>query len=143
MSLAGRPLPTADVGYPVAHLGGQLFGGEFLGGRGELADDEVLLAVDADRLHQPHDPLDLVAQERTSAAKAEEERLQRERDANDLRHVMSSKQGRRFAYRLLSGMGLYRLSFNAENQQLTAFNEGARNQGIMLLTEIMEACPEI
>jgi hypothetical protein len=24
----GRPLPTADVGYPVAQLGGQLSGGE-------------------------------------------------------------------------------------------------------------------
>lgn len=91
---------------------------------------------------QEHDPLDLVDQERTAAAKAEEERLQRERDANDLRHVMSSKQGRRLVYRLLSGMGLYRLSFNADNPQLTAFNEGARNQGIALLGEIMEACPD-
>lgn len=91
---------------------------------------------------QEHDPLDLVAQERAATAKVEEERLQRERDANDLRFVMSSKQGRRFVYRLLSGMGLYRLSFNADNSQLTAFNEGARNQGIALLTEIMETCPD-
>ena len=28
MSVQGRPLPTADVGYPVAQLGGQLSGGE-------------------------------------------------------------------------------------------------------------------
>jgi len=89
-----------------------------------------------------HDPSDLDAQERNATEKAAEERLQRERATNDLRQVMSSKQGRRFVYRLLSGMGLYRLSFNAENQLLTAFNEGARNRGIELLTEIMEACPE-
>jgi hypothetical protein len=28
MSLKGRPLPTTDVGYPFAQLGGQLSGGE-------------------------------------------------------------------------------------------------------------------
>lgn len=28
MSLRGRPLPTADVGYPVDQLGSQLSGGE-------------------------------------------------------------------------------------------------------------------
>jgi hypothetical protein len=28
MSLKGRPLPTADVGSPVAQLGGHLSGGE-------------------------------------------------------------------------------------------------------------------
>jgi hypothetical protein len=28
MSLQGRPLPTADVGYPVAQVGSQLSGGE-------------------------------------------------------------------------------------------------------------------
>ena len=92
--------------------------------------------------HQEHDPIDTADQERIAALTAEKERLQREREVNDLRHVMSSKQGRRFVYRLLGGMGLYRLSFNAESDRLTAFNEGARNQGLMLLSEITEACPD-
>jgi hypothetical protein len=89
-----------------------------------------------------HDPLDPIAQERNSARVAEEERLQREREANDLRYVMNSKPGRRFVYRLLSGAGLYRLSFNADSDRVTAFNEGARNRGLELLSEIMAACPE-
>lgn len=91
-----------------------------------------------------HEPLDLDAQERTTAKAAEEERLAREKEQNDLRFVLGSKQGRRFMYRLLSGTGLYRLSMSLGNTDplLTAFNEGQRNVGLQMLSEITEACPE-
>lgn len=93
---------------------------------------------------QEHNPLDLAGQERTAATRAEEERLAREKEQNDLRWVMSSKQGRRFMYRLLSEAGLYRLSFNLDNTDplATAFNEGQRNIGLTRLSEITEACPD-
>lgn len=91
-----------------------------------------------------HDPLDLIDQERTAATRAEEERLAREKEQNDLRWVMGSKQGRRFMYRLLSEAGLYRLSINLGNTDslLTAFNEGQRNIGLQMLGEITEACQD-
>jgi len=88
-----------------------------------------------------HDPLDLAGQERTAATKAEEERLLREKELNDLRWVMSTKQGRRFMWRLLSGAGLYRPSFNTD-PVVMAFNEGTRNGGLVQLNDIMEACPD-
>lgn len=88
-----------------------------------------------------HDPLDLIGQERTAAAIAEEERLAKEKEQNDLRWVMSTKQGRRFVYRLLSRAGVFQSSFNTNNAVM-AFNEGNRNAGLQLLTDIMEACPE-
>lgn len=90
---------------------------------------------------QEHDPLDLIGQERTAAATAEEERLAREKEQNDLRWVMSNKQGRRFIYRLLSEAGVYRLSFNTNNAVM-AFNEGGRNIGLNLLNNVMGSCPE-
>ena len=87
-----------------------------------------------------HDPFDLVGQERAKANIAEEERLQREKDQGDLRHVMGSKEGRRFMWRQLSEAGVYRSSFDS-NPVLMAFNEGNRNRGLLLLNDIMEACP--
>lgn len=90
---------------------------------------------------QEHEPLDLNAQERASAKAAEEERLAKEKEQNDLRWVMSNKQGRRFMWRLLSEAGVFRLSFNTNNATM-AFNEGYRSAGLKQLNEIMEACPE-
>lgn len=90
---------------------------------------------------EEHEPLDLDAQERTAAKAAEEERLAREREQNDLRWVMSSKQGRRFMWRLLSRAGLFQSSFNPDNAVM-AFNEGNRNAGLSQMNDIMEACPE-
>lgn len=91
---------------------------------------------------EEHNPTDLAGQERTTAKAAEEERLRREREANDLRWVLSTKQGRRFMWRLLSEAGVYRLSFNT-NAATMAFNEGARNIGLGLVTSITEACPDL
>lgn len=88
-----------------------------------------------------HNPLDLNAQERSTADLAEQERLAREKEQNDLRWVMSNKQGRRFIYRQLSEAGIWTSSFNTNNAVM-AFNEGQRNRGLKLLSEITEACPD-
>lgn len=88
-----------------------------------------------------HDPTDLVDQERTTAKAAEEERLRREREANELRWVLSTKQGRRFIWRQLSEAGVFQSSFNTNNAVM-AFNEGRRNAGLQLLSEVMDTCPE-
>ena len=89
-----------------------------------------------------HDPTDTTGQESTEAEHAKEARRQQEQERSDLCKVMSSKEGRRFIWRLLSEAGVFRLSFDANNAMRTAFNEGERNRGIALLTEVMDACPQ-
>jgi hypothetical protein len=63
-----------------------------------------------------------------------------QRDANDVREVMSTEAGRRFVYRLIDRAGVYRCSFNGQSNS-TIFNEGGRNQGLMLLTDITVNAP--
>jgi len=85
--------------------------------------------------------LDPAGMERANAEQAEEVRRQRERELGDLCHVMASKQGRRFVWRLLEQAGVFRLSFSTD-PSLTAFNEGNRNYGLVTFNEMLEACPE-
>ncbi|MCQ4813561.1 Bbp19 family protein [Cloacibacillus evryensis] len=70
---------------------------------------------------------------------AEKNRQRREEEINDLRAVLSSVSGRRFIWRLLERGGVFRSSFNAESDSYTAFNEGRRNLGLLVLNDILEA----
>lgn len=78
------------------------------------------------------------------AARAEKaERQEREaRDAIDeLLWLMSDPRGRRFMWRQLSDLGVYRLSYVQGDFATTAFNEGQRNVGLKLLSQVMQHCP--
>lgn len=92
-------------------------------------------------MNTEYNPLDLAGQERDSANAAEKERLLVERQLSDLCSVMGRKEGRRFIWRQLSEAGVYRSSFDLDAGQM-AFNEGNRNRGLMLMNELMEACPD-
>ena len=70
----------------------------------------------------------------------ENEKLEREILLNDVRHVLSSVQGRRFVWRILDMAGVYRSSFTGNSS--TFFNEGARNIGLRVLSDVMDAKPE-
>jgi len=70
----------------------------------------------------------------------EAEKLEREVFLNDVRHVLSSVQGRRFVWRILDMAGVYRSSFTGNST--TFFNEGARNIGLRVLSDVMDAKPE-
>lgn len=72
----------------------------------------------------------------------EKNRRRREEETNDLRAVLSSASGRRFVWRLLERGGVFRSSFNAESDSYTAFNEGRRNLGLLVLNDILEADPD-
>jgi hypothetical protein len=61
----------------------------------------------------------------------------RERELNDIRKVLSSSEGRRFCWRVLSESGLYKTSFTGNSQ--TFFLEGRRSLGLFLLNELMSA----
>lgn len=58
-------------------------------------------------------------------------------ELDDLKFVMGDPRGRRFIHKLLTRSGLYRCSFNGQSNQ-TIFNEGARNQGLQLLSEVSD-----
>ncbi|GEM_PF-1781496 len=68
------------------------------------------------------------------------EKLEREVFLNDVRHVLSSVQGRRFVWWILDMAGVYRTSFTGNST--TFFNEGARNIGLRVLAYVMDAKPE-
>lgn len=86
-------------------------------------------------------PFDSSDQEAAEAFDAEVQRLAREQEINDFRTLMGTKEGRRFVWRLLSKAGVYRPSFSGD-ALVMAFNEGNRNLGLLLMSEIHEACPQ-
>ena len=81
-----------------------------------------------------HDPRDLRAHERTEDERARREALVRDQQADDLRWLMSHKQGRRVMARILEQSGVEQISFTGNSQ--TFFNEGARSVGVPLLNEV-------
>lgn len=78
--------------------------------------------------------------EHVAKAKREQE-SERERELNDVRHVMSSKEGRRFFDRYQRLCHVHETSFTGNNT--TFFNEGERNIGVRMLADVNEACPEL
>lgn len=88
-----------------------------------------------------HDPLDIQGQESEREEARQQIRLYEKIEGEDTKRQMSNKQGRRFVYRLLESAGVWRLSFSTNAMQM-AFNEGGRNQGLMLLMKLMAHCPE-
>ncbi|HSV48355.1 MAG TPA: endopeptidase [Ramlibacter sp.] len=75
------------------------------------------------------------------AEKAVKAQLERQTEIDDLSWLMSDKRGRRFMWRLLQRTGIYQLSFVPGDSNVTAFREGNRNQGLQLLSEVMQHCP--
>jgi hypothetical protein len=65
----------------------------------------------------------------------------RERELEDVRFVMSSKEGRRFFDRYQRLCHVHETSFTGNNS--TFFNEGERNIGVRMLADVNEACPEL
>lgn len=84
-----------------------------------------------------------MSERKTSAEKAEitqQQKNQRLSENEDIKMVMSTAEGRRFVNKLLERAGIYRCSFNGQSNN-TIFNEGGRNQGLMLLSDIQTAAP--
>lgn len=68
--------------------------------------------------------------------------LQLEQERKDLRAVLSTAEGRRFIWKMLGDAGVFRSSFVVGSPDTTAFNEGARNFGLVLLGAIMSDAPD-
>ena len=69
-------------------------------------------------------------------------KLAQHREVEDLKWLMSNKRGRRIVYQLLDDAGVFRISYiPGMDAMQTAFNEGARNSGLKILTTIVQHCP--
>lgn len=88
-----------------------------------------------------YDPTDVQAQHRAREQQERREKLARDEELGDVKWLMSSRRGRRMAWRQLERAGVFRLSFNT-NAMSMAFAEGNRNAGLALLDQIHRACPE-
>lgn len=68
-------------------------------------------------------------------------RTRRRGEIDDLRWLMGDARGRRFVHRLLETAGVFRTSFAGRDAE-TFFREGARNVGLQVLADVMDATPD-
>jgi hypothetical protein len=88
-----------------------------------------------------YDPLDLAGQEARERDEVALARVKRQRELEDIKWLMSSRQGRRIMWRLLDLTGPTRSSFDT-NALRMAWNEGNRNFGVQMLEEVLRYCSE-
>jgi hypothetical protein len=65
----------------------------------------------------------------------------RKQELMDIDTLMSTPAGSRLIWRLLTLSGIFRSSFSSD-PLIMAMNEGQRNIGLRLLSDLTEACPE-
>lgn len=70
----------------------------------------------------------------------DKDKRKKERNLNDIRKILSTPEGRRFYWRLLSNAGCFLQSFTGE-VNTTIFNEGRRSVGLNFLNDALEAKP--
>ncbi|WP_304643159.1 endopeptidase [uncultured Parasutterella sp.] len=93
-----------------------------------------------------YDPLQNLYEE--EQARREQERyaqIEQETFDRDIEVLMSTEQGRRFAWRLLERSGVFLSTFNPKATDLgmnMAFEEGKKQAGYWLLSEIQRLCPQ-
>lgn len=59
------------------------------------------------------------------------------------RAVMATEEGRNWVWDLLCQCGIYRVSHVPGDPTQSAFNEGGRNIGLMVLAELKEQTPDL
>ena len=55
--------------------------------------------------------------------------------------MMATPQRRRYVWEKLAAAGIFSTTFSTDPVQM-AFNEGQRNQGLVLLNDVIQYCPE-
>jgi hypothetical protein len=76
-------------------------------------------------------------------AKRREEKTLKAKQAQDdavVQSIMASEAGRAWMHDKIESCGIFRPIFD-QNPYVTYLNEGKRNVGLMLLADIMRACP--
>lgn len=87
------------------------------------------------------DPTDLNRLAREAEADEAVASERRRKELDDLRWWLGHPQGRRIIGRLLEQAGMFRSSFN-HSGSVMAFQEGKRDIGLFITSEILEASPD-
>jgi hypothetical protein len=82
---------------------------------------------------------ELIDQSKEKEKKKREE-LRRNRELSDIRKVLSTAEGRRWYWRVMSTAGAFHTPFTGDNN-LTNHNCGKQIVGFFLLDELLEATP--
>lgn len=69
-------------------------------------------------------------------------RLRDDQATEDVRWILSTRQGRRFVWKILERSRIHALSFDEESARKSDFNEGKRSIGNQLLAELMSIRPD-
>ena len=67
----------------------------------------------------------------------------RDQELDDLKLVLNNKSGRRFIWKLLSRCRVFGSVVNPDNPNMTFYRAGEQDTGHYILTEIMEADPNL
>lgn len=88
------------------------------------------------------DPLNPQQQDETRKAAGQRQKLARKQEVADFVWLMGDPRGRRIVWRQLSAAGVFQSSFDPTAMTM-AFNEGRRSEGLRLLAQIHELCPDL
>jgi hypothetical protein len=88
------------------------------------------------------DPLDTHQQDAQREAEAKRQKLARQQEVADFMWLMADQRGRRIVWRQLATAGVFLSSFDPTAMTM-AFNEGRRSEGLRLLAQVMELCPDL
>lgn len=97
--------------------------------------EEDLIGTASDPYKHPETPEE-------KAFREAQDRVERNKQVDDMRVVMSTQAGRRFMWRLLARTGIARTPFRGENRSLTDFCCGEQNIGLFIQDELLAASVE-
>lgn len=92
-------------------------------------------------MNDSFDPMDVQGQEASKVEADARIKLALQTESDDVKWLMNSKRGRRMVLRQLERAGVFLLSFSTVAMTM-AFNEGRRSEGLRLLAQIHDYCPE-
>jgi hypothetical protein len=88
------------------------------------------------------DPLDTHQQDAQRDEHAKRLELTRKQETADFEWLMADPRGRRIVWRQLAAAGVFQSSFDPAAMNM-AFNEGRRSEGLRLLAQVHELCPDL
>ena len=88
------------------------------------------------------DPLEPHQQDAQREDDAKRRELVRKQEIADFKWLMADPRGRRLVWRQLAAAGVFQSSFDPTAMNM-AFNEGRRSEGLRLLAQIHELCPDL
>ena len=88
------------------------------------------------------DPLDPDQHDAQREEEAKRQALVRKQEIADFMWLMADPRGRRLVWRQLAAAGVFQSSFDPTAMTM-AFNEGRRSEGLRLLAQIHELCPDL